>query len=85
MVARGTAAGADAGSSALGDGAVAASGAVDVAGTSLLPFLSARNAGVPLVLVSFGYTDTPAGELDPDILIDHFDELPAACARLLAA
>ena len=44
---------------------------------------AARNAGVPLVLVSFGYTDIPAADLQPDILIDHFDALPAACARLL--
>jgi phosphoglycolate phosphatase len=45
---------------------------------------AARAAGTPLVLVSFGYTETPAAELGPDVLIDHFDELPAACARLLA-
>ncbi len=54
-------------------------------GDSISDAMAARNAGVPLVLVSFGYTETPARELDPDILIDHFDELPAACARLLAA
>ncbi|HEY2051282.1 MAG TPA: phosphoglycolate phosphatase [Caulobacteraceae bacterium] len=46
---------------------------------------AARNAGVPLVLVSFGYTDIPAADLQPDILIDHFDALPDACARLLGA
>jgi phosphoglycolate phosphatase len=45
---------------------------------------AARAAGVPLVLVSFGYTDTPAGELGADVLIDHFDDLPEACRRLLA-
>jgi phosphoglycolate phosphatase len=45
---------------------------------------AARSAGVPLVLVSFGYTDIPARELDPDVLIDSFDDLPAACRRLLA-
>ncbi|MEO8926911.1 MAG: HAD-IA family hydrolase, partial [Caulobacteraceae bacterium] len=44
---------------------------------------AARAAGVPLVLVSFGYTEIPARELGPDILIDRFDQLPAACARLL--
>ncbi len=54
-------------------------------GDSISDAMAARNAGVPLVLVSFGYTDTPARDLRPDILIDHFDELPAACARLLAA
>jgi phosphoglycolate phosphatase len=52
-------------------------------GDSISDAKAARNAGVPLVLVSFGYTDTPAKDLDPDILIDHFDALPEACARLL--
>ncbi|HEV2531195.1 phosphoglycolate phosphatase [Phenylobacterium sp.] len=46
---------------------------------------AARAAGAPLILVSFGYTETPAAELSPDILIDHFDELPQACVRLLGA
>jgi phosphoglycolate phosphatase len=46
---------------------------------------AARAAGVGLILVSFGYTETPAAELGPDILIHHFDELPSACARLLEA
>ena len=46
---------------------------------------AARNAGAHLVLVSFGYTEIPAAELNPDILIDHFEELPMACARLLGA
>jgi phosphoglycolate phosphatase len=46
---------------------------------------AARAAGVPLILVSFGYTEVPAAELDPDILIDHYDQLPAACLRLLSA
>jgi len=54
-------------------------------GDSISDAMAARNAGVPLVLVSFGYTDTPARDLGPDVLIDHFDELPAACARLLGA
>ncbi|MBS0363929.1 MAG: HAD hydrolase-like protein [Proteobacteria bacterium] len=44
---------------------------------------AARAANVSLVLVSFGYTETPAAELDPDILIDHYDQLPDACRRLL--
>jgi phosphoglycolate phosphatase len=44
---------------------------------------AARAAGVPLILVSFGYTPVPARELGADVLIDHFDDLPAACARLL--
>jgi phosphoglycolate phosphatase len=46
---------------------------------------AARAAGTPLILVSFGYTEIPARELAPDILIDHYDQLPGACASLLAA
>ncbi len=46
---------------------------------------AARAAGAHLILVTFGYTETPVTELGADILIDHFDALPAACARLLGA
>jgi phosphoglycolate phosphatase len=45
---------------------------------------AARNAGSGLVLVSFGYTETPAADLDHDVLIDHYRELPPACLKLLA-
>ena len=45
---------------------------------------AARAANVPVVAVSFGYNDIPAAELDADLLIDHFAELPAAARRLLA-
>ena len=44
---------------------------------------AARAAGVPLVLVDFGYSEIPAAQLEPDVLIAHFDQLPAACAHLL--
>lgn len=43
---------------------------------------AARNAGVKVVLVSFGYTAIPVAELDRDALIDDFAELPAALAAL---
>jgi len=46
---------------------------------------AARAAGVPLVLVSFGYTEIPAAQLDPDILIDHYDQLMESCVTLLTA
>lgn len=42
----------------------------------------ARNAGVPVIAVSFGYTTTPPHELGADLVIDHYDELPAALARI---
>jgi phosphoglycolate phosphatase len=66
----------------------AAGGAIDRAllvGDAATDAGAARAAGTPLVLVSFGYTEIPAKDLAPDILIDHFDQLPDACVRLLGA
>jgi phosphoglycolate phosphatase len=54
-------------------------------GDSISDVLAARNAGVPVVVASFGYTDVPAAELGADALIDHYTELPALARRLLGA
>jgi phosphoglycolate phosphatase len=43
---------------------------------------TARAAGIPVVLVSFGYTETPASELDADAVVDHYRDLEAALVRL---
>ena len=43
---------------------------------------AARRAGVPVIGVSFGYTDVPIAELNPDRLIDHMKDLPDAVAAL---
>lgn len=43
---------------------------------------AARRAGIPVIGVSFGYTDVPIAELKPDRLIDHMRDLPAAVAAL---
>jgi phosphoglycolate phosphatase len=51
-------------------------------GDSITDAETARAAGVPFVAVSFGFSDRPAQELGADALIDHFDELDAALARL---
>jgi phosphoglycolate phosphatase len=45
--------------------------------------LAAFAAGVPSIGVTFGYTDTPVAELGFDTLIDAYDQLAGACARLL--
>ncbi|GAA0635307.1 HAD-IA family hydrolase [Brevundimonas lenta] len=45
---------------------------------------AAKAAGVPSVVVSFGYTPIPAAELGGDVLIDRFDELDAAVNSLIA-
>jgi phosphoglycolate phosphatase len=42
----------------------------------------ARGLGIPCVLVSFGYSTTPARELGADRVIDRFDELSAALGEL---
>ena len=44
-------------------------------GDSATDLKTARAAGVPCVLVSFGYTETPAADLGADRVIDHFAEL----------
>lgn len=58
-------------------------GAVMV-GDSINDIKAARGAGVAVVGVTFGYTDIPVRELDPDIVIEHFDRLPDALRRLVA-
>ena len=45
----------------------------------------ARRAGVPVIGVSFGYTDVPMAELKPDRLIHHMRDLKAAVDGLIAA
>jgi len=42
----------------------------------------ARRAGVPVIGVSFGYTDVPIAELKPDRLIHHMRDLPGAVGEL---
>ena len=44
---------------------------------------AARNAHIPVILVSFGYTPVPAAELGGDVVIDHFDALLPAISKLL--
>jgi phosphoglycolate phosphatase len=51
-------------------------------GDSETDLLTARAAGVPCVLVSFGYTRIAARELGAEAVIDHMAELGAALARL---
>lgn len=43
---------------------------------------AARNAGVPVVAVTFGYTDRPVADYAPDVVIDRFDLLRDAVAGL---
>ena len=51
-------------------------------GDSSFDIRSARDAGIPAVALRFGYHDVPVADLGGDVLIDHFDELLGALARL---
>jgi phosphoglycolate phosphatase len=62
-----------------GDGANAI-----MVGDSKTDIQTAKNAGLPVVAVDFGYTDVPVRELGPDRVISHFDELWGAVADLSA-
>jgi phosphoglycolate phosphatase len=44
----------------------------------------ARRAGVPVIGVTFGYTEVPIAQLNPDVVISHMKELPGAVSGLLA-
>lgn len=46
---------------------------------------AARAAGVPVILVSFGYTQTPVSEINADAIVDTFAELPKAIERVTGA
>lgn len=45
---------------------------------------AARDAGMPCVLTTFGYTPTPVESLGGDVLIDHFEDLEEAIDGLLS-
>lgn len=45
---------------------------------------AARAAGVPLVLMAHGYSETPLDALGADRVLASFEGLPAICAELLA-
>ena len=52
-------------------------------GDSIHDAEAAHRAGIPAVLVSWGYTARPAHELGADAVIDRFDALPDALGRLV--
>jgi phosphoglycolate phosphatase len=51
-------------------------------GDSITDTDTARAAAIPCVAVSFGFADRPPHELGASALIDHYDELIPALARL---
>jgi phosphoglycolate phosphatase len=53
-----------------------------VIGDSVADVGAARAAGVPVILVSFGYRNRPASELGADLVIDSLTDAPAALAKM---
>jgi phosphoglycolate phosphatase len=54
-------------------------------GDSATDIDTARAAGVPVIAVDFGYTETPVSLLNPDRIISHFDQLAEAVSSLSRA
>jgi len=52
-------------------------------GDSRTDIATAKAAGIPTICVPFGYTDVPIETLEPDVVIQHFDALPAAVRQVL--
>ena len=53
-------------------------------GDSETDILTARNAGVPVIAVPFGYTPRPVEEFGPDRMIAHFDQAYEAIEDLFS-
>jgi phosphoglycolate phosphatase len=51
-------------------------------GDSKVDIETARNAGVPIIAVDFGYTDQPVATYKPNRVISHFDDLWDAVADI---
>jgi phosphoglycolate phosphatase len=54
-------------------------------GDSISDIALARAAGIPIIAVDYGYTETPVGELGPDRVISALSDLPNAVFELLRA
>jgi phosphoglycolate phosphatase len=54
---------------------------IETLGDSINDLLAANNAGIPSIGVTFGYSDLPMASLQPDRIIDRFDELSVEMAR----
>ncbi len=54
-------------------------------GDTITDRVTAKNAGVPCVLVTFGPGGRAVDLLEPEALLDHFDDLPGVLEGLLGA
>lgn len=53
-------------------------------GDSATDVNTARAAGVPVIVLGFGFSDVPPAELGADVLIDHFDALVPMLRQMAA-
>ncbi|MGI9403828.1 MAG: HAD-IA family hydrolase, partial [Hyphomicrobium sp.] len=53
-------------------------------GDTNIDIATAKAASVPVIAVTFGYTDTPVHEFSPDAVIDHYRDLEPAIKALMA-
>lgn len=51
-------------------------------GNSITDLSTARAAGAPCILMSYGYTPVPARELGANMVLDDFAQLPQALKQL---
>jgi phosphoglycolate phosphatase len=51
-------------------------------GDSMVDVNTARAANVPIIAVTFGFTDIPAKDFGADALLDHYNELHGALAKV---
>ena len=54
-------------------------------GDSTTDTRAAKDAGVPCIVVGFGYNDVPREELGGDVVIDHYDGFEAGLAEVMGA
>jgi phosphoglycolate phosphatase len=54
-------------------------------GDAITDIAVARAAGLAVVAVDFGYSETPVAALGPDRIVSGFDRLPEVVFALLAA
>ena len=59
-------------------------GKIVMIGDSETDLQAGRNAGAPVILARFGYSDVPIETLNADRLVNNFSEIPEAVASLLA-
>lgn len=51
-------------------------------GDSSTDIHTARAAGIPVIAVDFGYSETPVSDFGPDRVISHFSQLPASISAI---